>query len=137
MMPSEIKVGMRAIVMSLPDKDCERCLVWGHGVVNYTEERTEVYFDDGSGGMWPHAWIYPEPKTWADVGYWLRLVGWEIRPVPVPASGLPQLLWRAPDGISAHDFRSDSPDAPPEAVMEYAFRRGDIGFVCLGAGATP
>lgn len=131
MIPSEIKVGMRVTVATPPDKDCDRWIVWGHGKVTFTEAagRTEVHFDSGSGGMWPHRFIYHEPKTWEDVRYWLLFIGWEVEDKPL--LGLPPVVWQTPDGLSGRDFRHGYDEFIADAVIREAYRRGDIGFIHL------
>lgn len=59
---NEIKVGMRVTVMNPTDEHCNRDITWGTGKVTYTAERTEVIFDNGSGGMFPNRCIYYEVK---------------------------------------------------------------------------
>ncbi len=130
MLPSEIQKGMRVIVASMPDRHCDHAVVFGHGRVTYTAERTEVMFDNGSGGMFPHKNVHPEPKTWADVGHWLRLVGWEVSYEP---TSLPPICWRCPADGDTVSYRSASPDEPPEGVMAAAYAKGDIGFLHLKA----
>lgn len=60
---SKIRVGMRVAVVDPPDEHCDHEIVFGVGVVTYKAERTEVHFDSGSGGMFPHRLIcYPKPE---------------------------------------------------------------------------
>lgn len=129
-----VEVGQRVWVISSPDEDCDRDLIWGYGVVTFVGDRTEVKFDNGSGGMFPNECMYPEvqkgkPVSWKAVSGYLRTNGWELTYEPV--DGLSAYHWRSPKGISGSAFRSAHPDSPPEAVMLEALRDGLIWFTEL------
>lgn len=59
--PDEIKVGMRVAVVSTADEHCPHDIVWGVGVVTHKGSHTEVAFDDGNGGVFPH-WRIRHPE---------------------------------------------------------------------------
>jgi hypothetical protein len=133
---SRLEVGMRVAVISSPDGNCERDVIWGVGVITHIGSRTEVHFDNGNGGMFPHECIYPEltsaaPErvSWREVSGHLRTNGWKLTYQPV--DGLPPYHWRSPQGISGSEFRSNDPDNPPEAVMLEAIRDGLVEFTHL------
>lgn len=60
--PDQIRVGMRAQVATAADENCAHDIIWGVGEVTFTEleGRTEVAFDGGNGGMFPHYCIRRE-----------------------------------------------------------------------------
>jgi hypothetical protein len=130
--PDDITPGTRTLVVSPSDPACPREIVWGVGrVVKRAGGRTEVKFDNGSGGIFPNACIRREPDTWKLVAERLRAAGWVVNYAPA-FHGLPPFLWRSPDGLSGSEYRSSHPDSPPEAVMKEACRRGDVYFTHLG-----
>jgi hypothetical protein len=74
--------------------------------------------------------------SWKETGALLRAKGWTIQYLPL--DGFPPYVWRSPDGLSGSDYRSYHPTIPPDAVMQYACRRGDVEFTHLTApGVTP
>lgn len=128
----------RVWVISSPDANCAEDVIWGRGTITHIGSRTEVMFDNGSGGMFPHDCIYPEVTSpcpekvsWREVSGYLRVNGWEVTYSPI--DGLPAFKWRSPDGISGSDFRSNHPDSPPEAVMAAAFKAGLVRFIELSS----
>lgn len=121
----------RVIVVAPPDEYYPKAIVYGWGMIVRKSVRTEVRFDSGGGGVFPHELIHPEPQTWAAVATHLRRVGWTVDYKPL--DGFPPYLWMSQDGVSGSDYRSGSPDAPPEAVMRDSYAAKYIGFTHLAA----
>ena len=54
----------------------------------------------------------------------LERCGWTVSLSPL--DGRPSYEWRSPTGMSGPDFRSDTPDDPPPAVIDHAVRNGSL-----------
>lgn len=61
--PKDIKVGDRVFVRVPAGADSPNELPIGFGVVTYTEDRTEVILDNGSGGMFPNRFVRRADET--------------------------------------------------------------------------